>query len=168
MKTRLLILIMLISINIFSQTNVKKEITTDTNKLLHKNEVTHNNYDLDNSINLLDVDVAPIYKGCEDKESNSDRINCLNTNLTIDVTEKFIASNVIKKSKLKRGRKRVRVVFIIDENGIITVKNTLGNWPKIIIDEIKKSVESTPKLVPASQYEKKTSVKYSLKISFTV
>ncbi|HIP35923.1 MAG TPA: hypothetical protein EYG85_03620 [Crocinitomix sp.] len=167
MKTLLFPLIMFISINIFSQTNNTKK-SIDKNQILHKKEVVHNNYDLDNSINLIDVDIAPIYKGCEDKKSNYEKINCLNTNITIDTRTKFLASGAINKSKLKRGNKRVRVIFIIDENGNTIVKNILGNWPRIIVDEIKKAIESTPKLIPAIQYEKKASVKYSVKIHFTV
>jgi len=162
MKSLLLPLIIFISITIFSQESVKK------NDFLNKSKVIHKNYDLNNTLNLIDADITPVYKGCEDKKSNLDKVNCLNTNLTIDITKKFIASNALKKSKLKRGTKKIRVVFIIDENGCIKIKNISGKWPSIIVDELENAVKSIPNLQPAIHLEKKSPVKYSIQLYFTI
>lgn len=135
-------------------------------KSFHKNEITHNVDKLDNTLNIKNADIAPVYKGCENKESNFERINCLNTNLTIDVRKKFYASNSLK--KIKRGLIKIRVVFIIDKNGYIKVKTILGNWPKNLKEIMKNSFESAPKLIPAKMSKQNIPVKYSIKIPFTI
>ena len=78
--------------------------TTVYEKKINKKEVIHNNYHLDNTINLLDIEITPTYKGCENKKTNLDKIACLNTNLVLDTRTKLIESGIIKKEYLKKGR----------------------------------------------------------------
>ena len=169
MKTTIpLVIFVLMAINnSFSQNSTIKTWPIKET-LLHKKEVIHNNYDLDNTINLKDADTPPIFQGCSDRRTNQERVNCLVTNLTIQTTNKFIASNVIKKSKLRRGTNRMRIMFLVDENGQIKLEKILGNWSKIIYNEIKKSIESAPKLIPGKLSNQNIPVKYSIKIQFVV
>ncbi|HIP35924.1 MAG TPA: hypothetical protein EYG85_03625, partial [Crocinitomix sp.] len=51
----------------------KRKIITEINK---KN-VSHGNTELDNSVNINDVDVSPVYPGCADKTSQYDITNCI-------------------------------------------------------------------------------------------
>jgi len=161
------LILILISSLIYSQnstlnTEKFKDLTSS------KKEVTFNNDLLDTTLNLKDADVLPIYKGCNNKTSNLERENCLKTNLIIDSVTKFMGSDAPKKSKLRKGIKRIRVVFIINESGKIIVKRILGKWPQIIIDEMTKAIEASPKMTPATVNDKNISVKYSIRIPFNV
>lgn len=102
MKKILLPLMLIITAYSISQTS-KKDLSNPKNIPLNKNEVIHNNYNLDNTINLIDADISPVYKGCEEEKSNSDKVNCLNTKLTIDTRTKLLASDIIKKATLNEG-----------------------------------------------------------------
>ena len=161
------LILFLISPFIYSQNatiNAKELENTTSNEKI----ITFNNHPLYNTLNIKDADITPIYKGCKNKTSNLERENCLKTNLIIDSVNKFIDSEITKKSRLKKGIKRIRVIFIIDENGRIIVKQILGECPEIVKDEIKKAVESSPKMIPATLNNKNISVKYSIRIPFNV
>jgi hypothetical protein len=138
------------------------------NILLHKSEVTHNNYDLDNTLNFSDADIVASYPNCQDKNTNIAKTNCFNTNLTIYITDGLTNSSIIKNSHLKKGLIKVRVLLIIDTNGKIHVKKVLGKWSNEISNEISRVVESAPKLIPAKLSGKNVAVKYSIKIPFII
>jgi len=167
MKIYITLLTILISTISFCQSSTIRTWPSK-NHLLNKSEVTHNNPELDNITNLLEADVVATYLGCENSNSNLERTNCLITNLTIFTTDKFINSGVLKTTHLKKGIKKLRVLFIIDENGRIKVRKILGKWPKTISDEMTKAIESAPKLIPAKLSGKNIPVKFSIRIPFTI
>lgn len=162
---QLLILILLTTSFTYGQSVVAKK--TNTENFIDKG-VVFNNEQLDNTLKLKDSDIVPIYKGCEDKTSNFERENCLKTNLIIHTVNKFMASGAPKRAKLRRGIKRIRAIFIIDEDGKTIVKQILGEWSEIIKDEIKDALEDAPIMTPATRNNKNIPVKYSIKIPFNV
>jgi hypothetical protein len=167
MKKNLTPVIVLITIIAYSQ-NTTIQNWSNKNILLHKSEVTHNNYDLDNTLNFSDADIVASYPNCQDKNTNIAKTNCFNTNLTIHITNGLTNSSIIKNSHLKKGLIKVRILLIIDTNGKIHVKKILGKCPNEISNEISRIVESAPKLIPAKLSGNNIAVKYSIKIPFII
>ncbi len=168
MKTLTISLILLLSINSFSQNSTANFRHNNNSSRLNNNEVTHHNFDLDHTIRLEDADEVPTYKGCEDTTSNNEKVNCLITNLSIHARSSFINSGVLQKNKIKSGTNRLRVLFIIDEKGRINVKQIFGQNCNILSKEMKKAIESAPILSPAKLSGQNVPVKFSIKIPFIV
>jgi len=128
-------------------------------------KITHNNYLLDHAENINEIDQSPIYPGCEYISTNSERKKCFATKISRYILDHFQSSNFNNKN-LKKGLNKVRVLFIIDENGYPKFGKLTEQWPNEVYLEAKRVIESTPKMIAGKSHTKNVPVKYSLLIPF--
>ena len=136
-------------------------------------------------ISFLTIEEAPVYKGCEDFETNSKRELCMNTLLTKHIEENFDFSIVDclsyekkynrKKRKLEKicvkpflpGEKRIFLNFEINESGKIKDINVKApHWK--LKEEAIRVAKLIPKLTPGKQKGVPTKLNYTHPIDFTV
>lgn len=123
---------------------------------VNKKNTKHGNYDLDNSVNINDVDTSPIYPGCLDKTSQFDKTNCI-----ISSISKYVNQNYNKKTANSINGK-VRVLFIVKEDGSTKVIDILGDYKIDSKKELKRVIETLPKIQPGTLKGIPVPVKYSL------
>jgi len=128
-------------------------------------KIIHNNYLLDHAENINEIDQSPIYPGCEYISTNSERKKCFATKISRYILDHFQSSNFNNKN-LKKGLNKVRVLFIIDENGYPKFGKLTEQWPNEVYLESKRVIESTPKMIAGKSHNKNVPVKYSLLIPF--
>jgi len=152
----------------------KSEKITNSSKLSVKNKrvtsnknLTHNNYELDHAENINDLDAVPVYKGCENFQTEEKRKNCFAVNISKHIMNKFNSLN-INHSNLKKGLHKVRVLFVVNEHGKAKIGKLVGKWPHQIYSNAKTAIESTPSMTPGYSNNKAISVKYSLLIPFVI
>ena len=123
---------------------------------VNKNNTKHANKVLDNSVNISDVDTSPIFPGCENLSAKFDTTNCIISSISryVDINYNL---NIAKSINGK-----VRVLFIIDEQGNTKVIDILGEYPTIAKDELKRVLESLPNVQPGTLKGVTVPVKYSL------
>ena len=92
---------------------------------------------------------------------------CFISKISLHTQEK-IDKSIIQNYGLNYGIKKIRVLFIIDENGITKVKKIIGTWPINIKNEIKRAIETAPKMKPGMLNGNVTPVKYSLQIPLNI
>jgi len=130
----------------------KNKIIAEANK----GNTSHDNIELDNSININDVDISPVYPGCADKTSQYDITNCI-----ISSISKYVDLNYNKKAATSINGK-VRVLFIVKEDGSTKVIDILGDYSTESKDELKRVLETLPKIKPGKFKNIIVPVKYSL------
>lgn len=128
--------------------------------------VSHNdgltNYNSENRMVLKDVDLAPIYEGC-DKLSNEETKNCF-----IDKVSSFIKRefNLELSKELNLSEpKQVDVFFIINESGNLTGMK-VRNSEVTIQGEILRVLRKMPVMKPAVYNGKSVSVLCSIKMKY--
>lgn len=156
----------LISNNTKEKSKNTKVINTDK-KLTTNNYLSHNNYTLDHAQNINNLDKMPVYKGCENLNTEDKRKNCFAISISQHIFKKFNSLN-IQNSGLKKGLHKVRVLFIIDEHGKAKIGKLVGKWPHQIYKNVKFAVETIPPMKPGYSNNKAISVKYSLLIPFII
>ena len=82
------------------------------------------NYNPDNRMILIDVEIAPVYYGCEEL-SEKETMKCFNNKVSKFIKREFILS--ISKDLNLSEPKLVKAFFIINENGNLTGKKVRGN-----------------------------------------
>jgi len=85
--------------------------------------------------------------------------------LVLDTRTKLIESGIIKKSTLKKGVNRVRLVFIISSKGNIKAKKILGNLPKAFTNKLKEIIGTltvSPQFIQEQKYQLNTVLKFTL------
>ena len=117
----------------------------------------------DYSINA--VDVVPVFPGCENLDSNSERISCLNEKLNKFVSRKFDTS--IGSDLGLTGVHRIYVSFKINKEGIVEVIGARGPHPDLEKEAIRVA-KSLPEMQPGRQGDRAVGVTYSLPIIFRV
>ncbi len=135
-------------------------------KKLNKNNIHYNVFELDNSVNLDQIPISPVYIGCENKATEFDRKNCLYTKISAFSIDNFNKNNI--KSKLPKGFYTIRALIVIDDLGKAKVLKTIGDWNKDVIKEVKRVVNSLPLFKPGLLNNIPTPVKLSIKIPFEV
>ncbi len=115
--------------------------------------------------NVLNVEFAPIFPGCESLSSNQEKIACMSSKVKSFIARKF---NVDKFSDYDSGEKqRITVQFKIDENG--AVKDILARAPdKLLEKEAIRVVNTLPKMEPGKQGDKNVAVLYTVPITLLV
>jgi len=150
---------------------VLNQNTRETNNNLYlgkqNSNLVYSNSILNNAVNFNDIEVSPIYPGCENKYSERDKKNCFATKLSNYVLDNFNATN-FNKTNLKKGYNNVRVLFVIDNKGNSKVGKIVGKWPQNVKTEINRVIHSTPKMTPGKYHNNAISVKYSFKIPFLI
>ncbi len=157
----------------FVKPTIKKSTTISQTPIKYKKhkstETLHyNKKELNTATNINLIESAPVYPSCQNKTTEDDKKSCLLTNVSRFVLDNF-NNSVGKKAGLKKGFYEIRVLFIIDENGISKTYKVLGNkYSPIIKNEIKRIINHLPKMIPGKSNGKKVPVKYSVKVLFEV
>ncbi|GGG90322.1 hypothetical protein GCM10011416_03630 [Polaribacter pacificus] len=110
------------------------------------------------------VEELPIYPGCSG--TKQEIMDCLNSSIKSFVLKDFDAS-MAQNLDLPSGRKKIYVVFRIDETGNITDVNARAPHPKLKAEAVRVA-SMLPKMQPARQRGKAVGIRYTLPISFSV
>ena len=135
--------------------NAKKDVLVYHNKTLNKAE------------NINKIEFAPVYPGCENKNSEKDKKSCLLTSISKFSIKNF-NSTISKEANLKKGIYETRVLFVIDKNGYSKAYKILGDWHPKIKNELKRIIRQLPKMKPGKTANQNIDVKYSIKLLFIV
>lgn len=111
------------------------------------------------------IENIPIYPGCE-KGTKKEKKACFSRKVKKHVHKEFdiaLASELV----LSAGKKRIFVMFTINEKGNITEIMARAPHPRLQ-KEAKRVVQTLPKMTPGRQRGKPVRVKYSLPITFEV
>ncbi|WP_431132419.1 energy transducer TonB [Psychroserpens mesophilus] len=140
-------------------------------EILNKPIAVHNIEDIekpkvvDDPFNMINVEVVPIYPGCEYATTNNERIKCMSQKLGKLVQRKF--NTGLANELGLSGLQKIDVQFKIDKNGLITEIKTRAPMQQLE-DEAKRVVNKIPQMTPGKQREEPVSVLYNLPIMFQV
>ena len=115
--------------------------------------------------NMKDVEVVPIYPGCEKATSNEERVKCMSQKLGKLIQRKFNTDLAVDLGL--SGLQKIDVQFKIDKNGHITEIITRAPLQQLE-DEAKRVVNKIPQMIPGKQRNEPVSVLYNLPIMFQV
>ena len=128
--------------------------------------MTHNdglsNYDIDKRIVLKDVEIAPIYKGCEELPTE-ESMRCFKDNISTFIKEEFDSS--LSKALNLPEPKQVDAFFIISESGEVTGLKVRDSEVTIQA-EILRVLRSIPTMKPAVHNGKPVSVLCSISLKY--
>ena len=105
------------------------------------------NYSSDNRMILKDVEIAPVYNGCEEL-SKEETKKCFNNKVSTFIKREFNLS--VSKDLNLSEPKRVEAFFIINENGNLTGMKVRDSEVTIQA-EILRVLRKIPKMKPATQ-----------------
>lgn len=111
------------------------------------------------------VQEAPIFPGCKGEDKAVLR-DCFVKKIQKHVNRKFDVG-LAEELGLSPGRKRISVVFKIDERGMITDVMARAPHPRLE-KEAERTIRSLPKMIPGKQHNKPVGVRYSMPITFSV
>ncbi|MEH6537140.1 MAG: energy transducer TonB [Psychroserpens sp.] len=123
---------------------------------------------VDSIIEIFDmknVEIVPIYPGCEKKKTNKDRVKCMSDKLGRLVQKKF-NTDLASEHGLS-GVQKIQIQFKIDQNGNITEVFTRAPHPSLEKEALRLA-NKIPKMKPGEQRHKPVSVIYNLPIVFKV
>ena len=103
-------------------------------KEVNKKNTVHGNEELDTSVNINDVDTSPIYPDCVDKITQFDKTNCIISSISA-----FVYKNYNRQIANINGK--IRVLFIVKEDGSTKVIDILGEYPQESKQELKRVLE---------------------------
>ncbi|MDC9723469.1 MAG: M56 family metallopeptidase [Urechidicola sp.] len=112
---------------------------------------------------FTEVDISPIFPGCEDSDNLKD---CFNKSM-----QQFVADNFdIETSKnlgLEAGRQKIYIQFKILKTGDIEILGARAPHKDLEV-EARRVINSLPKMIPGEQDGKPVNVIYMLPISFII
>jgi len=111
------------------------------------------------------IEEVPVYPGCDKKDKTYKR-ECFQQKITKHIRRKF-NSSLAGDLGLSPGRKSIRVMFKINENGDVVDIQARGPH-KRLVQEAKRVISLLPKMKPGKQRGRSVSVSYSLPINFMV
>ena len=117
------------------------------------------------SYNMGDLEVVPIYPGCEKEDNNDDRIKCMSKKLNRLIQNRFDTS--LGSEYGLSGVQKITVQFKIDQLGNITDIKTRAPH-KILEDEAVRLANKIPSMEPGKQASQPVSVIYNLPIKFSI
>lgn len=115
--------------------------------------------------NLRDLEMVPIYPGCEGMTNNKDRVQCMSDKLAQLIQRKFDTGLAAELGL--SGVQRINVQFKIDKSGKITEVLTRAPHPRLE-QEALRMTGKIPVMKPGLQQKKPVSVLYNLPIVFKV
>lgn len=121
--------------------------------------------EIEKPFNMINVEVVPIYPGCEKESTNSERVKCMSKKLGKLIQRKF--NTDIASYLGLSGIQKIDVQFKIDKNGQITDIRTRAPFTQLE-DEAKRVVNKIPQMTPGKQRDEPVAVLYSLPIKFQV
>ncbi|NND61904.1 MAG: hypothetical protein HKN48_01790 [Flavobacteriaceae bacterium] len=115
--------------------------------------------------NINEVEVVPIFPGCESLSTNEERKQCLASKISAHIGRKFDTEKFAEKYS---GEKQViNVQFTIDDTG--NVVDVLARAPGDDLEvEAKRVISKLPKMQPGRQYNQTVNVVYRIPIVFRV
>ena len=111
------------------------------------------------------IENIPVYPGCE-KGTKAEKKACFSNKVRKHVNKKFDAE-LANELGLAPGKKRIFVMFTINEHGNITEVQSRAPHPRLQT-EASRVVKTLPKMTPGKQRGVPVRVKYSLPITFEV
>lgn len=129
---------------------LKEEITTLKDKKIYT---------------LQDVEKSPVFPGCY-SDNNSTLRNCMSQNIQRHIANNF---NVFinPKSRVKKGKQRINVQFIINKNGFIGDIKVKAKY-KELENEAERVIKALPKMTPGKYQNEAVDVLILLPISFNL
>jgi hypothetical protein len=128
--------------------------------------VSHNDglatYTTDKSVILKDVEIAPVYNGCEDLSKEETR-ECFNNKVSTFIKREFNLS--VSKDLNLSEPKQVEAFFIINENGKLTGMKVRDSEVTVQA-EILRVLRKIPLMKPAIQNGENASVLCSIVITY--
>jgi protein TonB len=115
--------------------------------------------------NMINVEIVPIYPGCEKMKTNQDRVKCMNEKIARLVQRKF-DTDLASELGLY-GKQRINVQFKINQEGFITDITTRAPHPSLG-KEAERVTNKIPQMKPGLQRKRPVSVIYNLPIVFNV
>ena len=120
------------------------------------------NFSPENRMVLKDVEIAPIFEGCEDLSSEESR-KCFKNKISAFIKREFNLS--ISKDLNLSESKQVEAFFIIDQNGNLTGMKVRDSEVTIQA-EILRVLRKMPMMIPAKHKEKSVSVLCSILVKY--
>ncbi|RKE99093.1 energy transducer TonB [Ichthyenterobacterium magnum] len=114
---------------------------------------------------MRNVEVVPVYPGCEKEKTNKGRVKCMSTKLSKLVQRKF--NTDIASDLGLSGKQKIDVQFKIDNTGKITEIKTRAPYTQLE-KEAQRIAKKIPAMTPGMQRKKPVSVIYNLPIIFKV
>lgn len=112
-----------------------------------------------------ELDVVPIYPGCEKETTNDDRVKCMSKKLARLIQNRF-DTDIANRNGLS-GEQKIFVEFKIDQEGHIADIKTRAPH-KVLEEEAERLANRIPDMQPGKQGSKPVSVIYNLPIRFKV
>ena len=119
----------------------------------------------DEDVPFINVEVVPIYPGCENKKTNDDKRKCMSEKITKLVQRQF-NGDLATEFGLS-GKQVIRTQFKIDKTGHVTDIKTSATHPQLE-KEAQRVIYKIPEMIPGKQRDKNVGVIYSLPIVFQV
>lgn len=123
-------------------------------------------FEEDATIPFSMIETPPVYPGCETFESTMERKKCM-----IEKIEKFIQRKIdmeiMTKNQLANTTRKIQTMFEINTLGLTQNIRVRTNFPDIEA-EVKRVIQSLPKMIPAKQKGRTVIVKYMLPLTFNV
>ena len=117
------------------------------------------------TMNVLGVEFAPIFPGCESYSTNKERIDCMSTKINSFIRNKFRTDSF---SDLNSGSKHIIYCeFKIDKKGdVIDIKTITNHYS--LEKEATRVIGNLPKMTPGKQGDRNVDVVYRVPIKFKV
>ena len=119
----------------------------------------------DTDVDFINVEVVPIYPGCENKKTNDDKRKCMSEKITKLVQRQF-DTDLASELGLS-GKQVIQTQFKIDKTGHVTDIKTRATHPRLE-KEAQRVIDKIPEMTPGKQRDKNVGVIYSLPIAFQV
>ena len=119
---------------------------------------------LNNTVPFAIIEEVPVYPGCTG--TRAQKAACLNKMIKKTVFKNFNVG-LSKNLGLSKGKKKIWVVFKIDEDGNVVDVNARAPHPKLKEEAIRVA-GLLPKMIAGKQRGKAVGMKYTLPISFNV
>lgn len=118
-------------------------------------------------IPLSYVMVTPIYPSCEDETNNYFRKSCFSKKINEHFFEYFDVRKATKKTKLKPGKYKIYISFVVNTEGKITKIKTSAPH-KNIEKEARRVMSFLPKITPGKINGLPSDVPFSLPVLFEI
>ncbi len=113
--------------------------------------------------NIMSVEFVPVFPGCEDLSSNTEKRKCMSLKIKKFIVKNFNTGKLEGSSHEKE--QKITVQFTISDQGKIT--NVIARAPnKLLESEAKRVVSNLPQMIPGRQGSNNVAVQYLIPITF--
>lgn len=118
----------------------------------------------DEVVNFMIVEDKPVFPGCEDVPKEQ-AMMCFQKGIMTHIQKNFRYPDIAREMGIQG---KVYVSFVINRSGEVVDVQIARSIDKHLDKEARRLVESFPKMIPAKQRGKATSVSYSVPINFKI